>query len=222
MWHVWVRRKMHMFYCWSTSVYKKSFPFTKSRTKTPKDRSQPEPEDRMPEEAAEHPGNRTRRIAGAHRHLDCLARPRSATPTCLPPVQREQILRILLWKTGALAVTPSALHREHRIYSNGIITFHNHELRADANIPSRQWQKFSLSKFLGMTEYTLTGFRIFQHRLKWAVLHHDFTTAPFHSYHNIPDDRHKSSRGSCIILLRLILAFLLEKCWLTNNGRPTV
>ena len=123
---------------------------------------------------------------------------------------------------GALAVTPSALHREHRIYSNGIITFYNQDLGADANIPSRQWQKFSLSRFLGMTEYTLTGFRIFQHRLKGAVLHHDFTTAPFHSYHNIPDDRHKRSRGSCIILLRLILAFLLEKCWLTNNGRPTV
>jgi hypothetical protein len=58
----------------------------------------------VPEQVAEHPGNRTRRTADAHRPSDCWARPRSANPTCLPPVQRA-IIRTLLRKMGADAVT---------------------------------------------------------------------------------------------------------------------
>jgi hypothetical protein len=61
---------------------------------------------RMPELVTEHSGNNMRTIAGANRQLDCWARPRSANPTCLPPVQREEILRILLWKMRADSVTP--------------------------------------------------------------------------------------------------------------------
>jgi len=99
-------KKTRIFYCLSTSAYKTAFAFPESRTKTPKEISQPEPEDRMPEQVTKQPGNRTRRIAGAHRSLDCWARPRSANPTCLPPVQREQILRTLLWKMRADAMTP--------------------------------------------------------------------------------------------------------------------
>jgi len=81
---------------------------------------------------------------------------------------------------------------------------------ADVRIQSRQRQKILLNKFLGVTEFTLAGFHIFQHGIKGAV-HYDCTTAPFHSYQKIADNRHVSSRDSCMKVQRLIFTFLLEK-----------
>jgi hypothetical protein len=115
---------------------------------------------------------------------------------------------------GADAVTPKALHREHRICTSGIIIFHNQDLWADAHIHSRQRQKFSLNKILVVTEFILAGFHIFQHGIKGAV-HHDCTTAPFHSYQKISVKRHESSRDSCMKVQRLILEKML-----INKSRP--
>ena len=71
-------------------------------------------------------------------------------------------------------------------------------------------KKVSLNKFLGVTEFTLAGFHIFQHGIKGAV-HHDCTTVPFHRYQKIADNRHESSRDSCRKVQLLIFAFLLQK-----------
>jgi hypothetical protein len=57
--------------------------------------------------------------------------------------------------------------------------------------------KFSLNKILGVAEITLAGFHIFQHGTKGAV-YHDCTTAPFQVYQKISDNRHESSRDSCM------------------------
>jgi hypothetical protein len=157
MWHVWARRKIRIFYCLSTSLYKRVFAFPESRTKAPKIAARVRRQNARIggwtpwEQNAGEPQVRTahctagRDLGQQIQHAYHL-RPWSANPTCLPPVQREQILRTLLWKMGADEVTLLAIHREHRIYTHGIIIFYNQDLRADAPIPSR-WENFHKTSF---------------------------------------------------------------------------
>jgi len=167
-------KKMRMFYCLSTSVYKWAFAFPDSRTKTPKEDSR-----QNQKTECRNRWLNTRRCAPPIGLLGETSVSKSNMPTTC--AERANSTHITLEDGSWRSDTISNSQRTQDLYK----WHHNQDLRADAHIQSQQRQKFSLNKILSVTEFTLAGFHIFQHGIKGAV-HHDCTTAPFHSYRRYP------------------------------------